>query len=215
MKDWSHCSNLKMLLRTFLLEWVHSLYLLERKDVPFWPTTSIPKVLSSSPSTQRTTGCALWLYCLNALSESLQVTDTVRVFCEDGREFIKTSIQRASSQPFPAYTGPRQSRVQEEKERRRLQKQQVEAQIPPPPPPVPSDRRRISHFVMNLPDSAIQFLDAFRGILADADPSLRDLYQTMPMVHCHCFTREVDEVARAEADIRQVSGLLFSDWLLG
>src|SRR6266436_9602034 len=70
-------------------------------------------------------------------------------------------------------------------------------------------RKRIAHFVMNLPDSAITFLDAFRGIFAQSlspstsDIDLRALYDVMPMVHCHCFTRELDREA-AERDIRHV-----------
>ena len=57
---------------------------------------------------------------------------------------------------------------------------------------------------MNLPDSAIEFLDAFRGILAE--PELREAYAgRMPMVHCHCFTKEVDDQTRAETNIKQVS----------
>jgi len=55
---------------------------------------------------------------------------------------------------------------------------------------------------MNLPDSAIEFLDAFRGILAE--PELRKAYEgRMPMIHCHCFTREVEDQTRAERDIKQ------------
>ncbi len=57
---------------------------------------------------------------------------------------------------------------------------------------------------MNLPDSAITFLDAFRGILTDAEGrNLSGTYKAMPMIHCHCFTREL-EPEKAEADIRQV-----------
>ncbi len=54
---------------------------------------------------------------------------------------------------------------------------------------------------MNLPDSAIEFLDTFRGVLAA--PELREKYTTMPMVHCHCFTREAEE-EKAHADILEV-----------
>ena len=56
---------------------------------------------------------------------------------------------------------------------------------------------------MNLPDSAIEFLDAFRGALSQGLQEFRTLYDEMPMVHCHCFTRflEPDE---AERDIRNV-----------
>ena len=59
---------------------------------------------------------------------------------------------------------------------------------------------------MNLPDTAIEFLDAFRGAMQEAvvGRDLTGVYQTMPMVHCHCFTRFLDP-AEAEADIREVS----------
>lgn len=62
---------------------------------------------------------------------------------------------------------------------------------------------------MNLPDTAILFLDAFRGVLSPENAGERDLSGlyaegTMPMVHCHCFTREL-EPEKAEVDIRQVS----------
>lgn len=57
---------------------------------------------------------------------------------------------------------------------------------------------------MNLPDSAIEFLDAFRGILSSVEGSTA-IYDTMPMVHCYCFTREM-EADKAEVDIRQVGG---------
>ncbi|KJA28410.1 hypothetical protein HYPSUDRAFT_62040 [Hypholoma sublateritium FD-334 SS-4] len=139
--------------------------------------------------------------------EDNRVTDLVRVSCEDGRDFIRTSVSRLYGTPFPAYTGPRPSRAQQEKERKQLQKR-VAAEGIPIPPSVPADdtkppRRRISHFVMNLPDSAITFLDAFRGILSDAeDRNLSGTYSEMPMIHCHCFTREL-EPEKAEADIRQ------------
>jgi tRNA (guanine37-N1)-methyltransferase len=65
---------------------------------------------------------------------------------------------------------------------------------------------------MNLPDSAITFLDSFRGMLAPSSSEsiadLQALYDVMPMVHCYCFTRELEQEA-AERDIRQVRA--FSD----
>ena len=70
-----------------------------------------------------------------------------------------------------------------------------------------SARVRVAHIVMNLPETAIEFLDALRGVLSDRN--LRGLYDTMPMVHCHCFTRYLDPV-EAEADIVKVCGFKLS-----
>ncbi|KAG2156542.1 Met-10+ like-protein-domain-containing protein [Suillus bovinus] len=158
-------------------------------------------------------GCAVFANDLNPesakyLSQNIidnKVTGLVRASCEDGRDFIKEVIGRVRDHPFPAYTGPKLSKMQE-KEKRRLQlakssttatvelvdQSAVENQ---------SSRQTISHFVMNLPDSAINFLDAFRGILLESERDFGN-YANMPMIHCHCFTREL-QPERAEADIIQ------------
>ena len=54
---------------------------------------------------------------------------------------------------------------------------------------------------MNLPDTAIQFLDAFCGVLAPKDAVA---YEKMPLIHCYCFTRELEQ-EKAEEDIRKVA----------
>lgn len=157
-------------------------------------------------------GCAVLANDLNPNSEKYlainvknnQVTDLVRTFCQDGRDFICQCILELSDNPFPPYTGPKLSRVQEEKKRRRLQKLMTEettAAADTPSTKSLPPRRYVSHFVMNLPDSAIQFLDAFRGLLNDSTRNFSTLYKTMPMIHCHCFTRELER-DRAERDIR-------------
>ena len=146
------------------------------------------------------------------ISNSSQVQHLVRPFEEDGRDFIKAAARRVWGNPFPEFT-PKISKSQAKKDKRALvsgglrETAPASASEPAPAPPVPVPksklRRQISHFVMNLPDSAIEFLDAFRGILAE--PELREAYKgRMPMVHCHCFTREVENQTRAERDITQV-----------
>jgi len=127
-----------------------------------------------------------------------QVTKLVRASCEDGRDFIRSSMARAYDQPFPAYVSPRSSKTQEARERRRSQN--LKKLIPTPKPA----RRMISHYVMNLPESAITFLNAFRGLLVDdGSRDLAGVYLQMPMIHCYCFTREL-EFESAEKDIRRV-----------
>jgi len=137
------------------------------------------------------------------------VTNLVQTSCEDGRNFIKTIAKRVYDNPLPPFTGPPSSRTQHDKEKRRARASQNGENLLPKPDM--QSRRRIDHFVMNLPDTAISFLDTFRGILAvDEHYDLASIYETMPMVHCHCFTRELDP-QKAEADIRQV---LFLPWSL-
>ena len=147
------------------------------------------------------------------ISHSPQVQHLVRPFEEDGRDFIKAAARRVWGDPFPEFT-PIISKSQAKREKRALvsggsrETTLVSASAPAPASSAPvlqaKSRRQISHFVMNLPDSAIEFLDAFRGIFAE--PELREAYEgRMPMVHCHCFTREAEDPTRAERDVRQVS----------
>ncbi|KZT27698.1 hypothetical protein NEOLEDRAFT_1060243 [Neolentinus lepideus HHB14362 ss-1] len=121
------------------------------------------------------------------------VLSVVRPFCEDGRDFIKSVMHRAAQEPFPPYRDPK-----ELKSRGQLKPSPTQAPALPP-------RELISHFVMNLPDSAIEFLDAFRGILSESDGeekrNLGGIYNVMPMIHCHCFTRELERDV-AERNIR-------------
>ena len=112
-------------------------------------------------------------------------------------------VSRVFDDPLPACSGPKPSKQQEEKERKRLQKLTAEDQSVTLAN-TKSPRKRITHFVMNLPDSAIQFLDAFRGILIDDERNVRETYRDqMPMIHCHCFTREL-ELEAARQDIQKV-----------
>ncbi|KAJ6483893.1 Met-10+ like-protein-domain-containing protein [Mycena vulgaris] len=141
-------------------------------------------------------GCAVLANDLNPQSakylslnvENNRVTDVVKVSCEDGRPFIRDAVARLIADPFPAYSGPKKSKNQENQERRKQRSQKPQADSTASVP-----RKKISHFVMNLPDSAIQFLDAFRGILSHLDKQdVENIYTTMPMIHCHCFTREIE-----------------------
>lgn len=125
----------------------------------------------------------------------------MRVFCEDGRDFMRAMFKRAYEEPFPPYSGPKESKRQADRKRRRGQNSEIvsvehEKEIQPV-------RNRIAHVVMNLPETAIEFLDTFRRLLTHSGRELSGFYDTMPMVHCHCFTRFL-ELGEAEADIRKV-----------
>lgn len=126
------------------------------------------------------------------------VDELVIPSCEDGKEFIKTVILRALEHPLPPAAPPISK-----SQKRKLQHAKRQPERPPSPPV--ARRTRVTQFVMNLPDTAILFLGAFRGLLSPANVGGRDLsglYTEMPMVHCYCFTRE-SELDKAAADIRQ------------
>lgn len=61
----------------------------------------------------------------------------------------------------------------------------------------------ISHFVMNLPASALEFLHSYRGIYHGHEELFTPHTKTqLPMVHAHCFAAKGDD-ATPLADICQ------------
>lgn len=144
--------------------------------------------------------------CYESLSKNAvrnHVEAHCRASCEDGRAFIRACAVRAWDAAFPAHddsllTGRQKRRMRREPPR----------ELPPPPPPG-RPRRLIDHFVMNLPATALEFLDAYRGLYtalaqhagaealaAELDARRGDTtLEPYPMVHVHCFTKEVERAA--------------------
>lgn len=108
----------------------------------------------------------------------------VRPYNLDGAEFIKRSLSLLQNWRATEENATITVPVKTSNHRK---KPKVEGQLQPlsqPQPlqiPIPFE---ISHFVMNLPDSSISFLNQFIGLF-DGHP---DILQ-MPWIHVHCFEK--------------------------
>lgn len=153
----------------------------------------------------------------------------------DGRHFFRQAVQELYENPFSGRKGPRISASKAAKiarHEREQKKQGLPAATSSIPQLSTSDTsngteqppgRFAEHFVMNLPASAIDMLDAFDSLytpflsgsegkrsafLADLEEYSRrrskgkwDGELRLPMVHCYCFTKEVEQF---EPDICKV-----------
>lgn len=114
-----------------------------------------------------------------------QVTPFVRPFNEDGRTFICNAADSvlAASKAGEAAVIPSKQKFS-----------RTNPTAPRPPPTVVPIPPTISHFVMNLPASAIEFLPYYRGLYAGQESLFAPQTQTkLPMVHVHCFALKSDD----------------------
>ncbi|OTB06614.1 hypothetical protein M426DRAFT_20712 [Hypoxylon sp. CI-4A] len=124
-----------------------------------------------------------------------KVEQFVRPFNKDGRVFAREAadlVYAASTNGENAVSGPNRR----EKRSRHPSSKTADKSTPAPEPkriPIPPT---ISHFVMNLPASAITFLPHFRGLYAGREQLFAPHTGTrLPVVHVHCFAPRADDDA--------------------
>ncbi|KAJ5668499.1 tRNA (guanine(37)-N1)-methyltransferase [Penicillium maclennaniae] len=123
-----------------------------------------------------------------------RVQDFVTPFNMDGREFIRHSAKALlEAEPVTVTIEGKKRR-----EKRRKTEEKPEEEKPSPPPQVYTRPSIVDHYVMNLPATAIEFLDAFQGLYTGKEALFApQTSQLLPMVHVYCFSghseNEVDD----------------------
>jgi len=120
----------------------------------------------------------------------------------DGREFIRKAVEDLEKSGYQTPTtvptvpkgkkgGPKPSEAPAAA---------AAAPIVPEPMPAPAHKfKTFDHFVMNLPATAIEFLDAFRGLFKGREVEIPEPKKQLPMIHCHCFSKS----DKPEDDVRE------------
>ena len=135
-----------------------------------------------------------------------KVGDYVKASNEDGRDFIKTATMDLLENDYEVEIPRKISRTAMKEAKRLGQELQI-------PEPIIHTRPKIfSHYVMNLPASAITFLPSFIGLYAEK-PELLPLFRSgtykYPLLHVYCFsTKSDDNVAEAEDICKRISEML-------
>ena len=110
----------------------------------------------------------------------------VHASCSDGREFIRSATKRLPTAKRKAVLKSKRSRAAT-----KAKTGQAERILDEP--------ASFDHYVMNLPASAVEFLDAFRGAYVGREREFHPhTERKLPLVHVYCFVPrmdlEVDEV---------------------
>lgn len=136
--------------------------------------------------------------CLEAAIKKNKVSQFVRPFCADGRAFI----HQAADAVLAASRSGEHAVVTYKANKDKTKQPPKETRIPIPP--------TISHFVMNLPASAIEFLGSYRGVYAGHEALFSppddskdgregegrgggEAKAKLPLVHVHCFSLKADD----------------------
>ncbi|KAF1832377.1 hypothetical protein BDW02DRAFT_600006 [Decorospora gaudefroyi] len=171
--------------------------------------------------------CFVWANDLNpeshaALAQNIKlnkVGDFVRSFNTDGAHFIHQASRDLLTSD--EYTVPIYPKTKNKPPRHQANEDNQQQQQPPLPIKTLRQPHIFSHYIMNLPASALSFLPAFIGLYVNipgipAD-TLRKQFEPhtqlpMPMIHVHCFsTKSEDNAVEIAAICEEISRLLGSE----
>lgn len=117
-------------------------------------------------------------------------------YCSDGHRFV----HQAAKEVLDLYAaGTNKTEVQAKRSRN------ADPAIPIPPPKIITIPQTISHFVMNLPATATDFIPSYSGIYAGYEHVFVPHTEIkLPMVHAHCFSTKSDDNVREGEEITEL-----------
>lgn len=129
-----------------------------------------------------------------------RVQDFVTPFNQDGRDFIRFAAKSLlESDPVTVTINPKPRRER----KRKADESQGEQQPLPHAQQYPRPSI-VDHYVMNLPATAIEFLDAFRGLYTGKESLFTPhTSQPLPMIHVYCFSGHSENEVDDHKDICQ------------
>ncbi|KAH6569753.1 hypothetical protein BASA50_009748 [Batrachochytrium salamandrivorans] len=125
----------------------------------------------------------------------------------DGRQFIKQSLQDLNDPVI-------WDSLAERKPSSSIRKREKEPKETKPAnmPDTVEGERYFKHYIMNLPATAIEFLDAFHGLYSGKRNAITDA--DLPTIHCHCFSNAKDTKADVVQRVERVIGMPLGDNLI-
>ncbi|KAG0250007.1 tRNA(m(1)G37)methyltransferase [Mortierella polycephala] len=156
-------------------------------------------------------GCMVYANDLNPVSYKYmienktlnKIKDNLHIYNLDGREFVRKAVEDLEKS---GYKRPPEAPVVA-----KGKKGGAKASVPKPEPTPASTAavepvvershafQTFDHFVMNLPATAIEFLDAFRGLFHGREEQIPEPKTQLPMIHCHCFSKS----DKPDEDVRE------------
>ena len=116
----------------------------------------------------------------------------MKPFNKDGREFIRESVRQLIEQDASVEITPKFPRASRSNNKVDL--------INKSQPSILRQPKTFNHYVMNLPATAITFLDSFIGLYQSREKLFAPYTDTkLPMIHVYCFSSKGDQ---NEAEIR-------------
>ncbi|KAJ3412038.1 tRNA (guanine(37)-N1)-methyltransferase [Chytridiales sp. JEL 0842] len=148
-------------------------------------------------------GCLVFANDLNPVSyqylgENIAINKVghlVRAYNMDGRDFVHQALKDLNNpniiSEMNSKRPPNKKSKTDKRESKKVQ------QLPDIPSEDGPQFKTFQHYVMNLPATAIEFLDAYQGLYHGLEDKVKP--EALPIIHCHCFSKEDD----CEADVLQ------------